>query len=111
MNKSGIIPAGHRVLVQPEEALKAKEGVIEIPDHIKDRHGMSQTAGRLIEVGPTAWQADWAGNKPWAEAGDRIMFAKFGGIQIRGDDGATYRLLNDEDIIAVISEELDISKE
>ena len=45
------------------------------------------------------------GGHNWCSIGDRIAFAKYGGFIIEDpEDGVEYRLLNDEDVCAVITE-------
>lgn len=97
-----ITPAGHRVLVKVEEAEKVTKGGIVIPDHLQDRNTEASTIGTIVAVGPTAWQAFDDGT-PWAQVGDRVAFAQYGGKKITDPEtDETYRILNDEDIIAVV---------
>lgn len=101
MNKMGILPAGHRLLVKPAEDVEEfGGGLIAIPDSVKERFHMVQTKGELVAVGPTAWAA--FGDTPWAKVGDTVMFAKYSGLVIKGLDGQQYRLINDDDLIAVV---------
>jgi co-chaperonin GroES (HSP10) len=113
-NKSGIHPCGDRILVKPDEIEEVTEGGIVIPDQIKDHHMDAQTSGILVAVGPDAWNHFTEYNKdsitvrgfsrPFAQVGDKIMFAKFGGQKTWGKDGLEYRVLNDVDITAIIEE-------
>lgn len=100
----GIRPTGFNVLV----ALSDKEGKIGsiiIPDTIDERDRLAQVHGRLIAVSPAAF--DFAhfpeGERP--KPGDAVMFAKFGGIIVKGNDEREYRLLTDKDISAVVEEQ------
>ena len=103
----GIIPAGHRVLVQADEYMKSYEGVIEIPQNVKDRSQNAQTAGTVIALGTTAYQEQGFGNGTcWCQPGDRVMFARYGGVQVMGKDKKTYRILPDQDIFAIIDKEV-----
>ena len=38
------------------------------------------------------------------EPGQRVLIAKYGGVVLTGEDGADYRIMNDEDIVGMISE-------
>lgn len=109
MNESGIHPAGHRILVKPESSFKDIEagGVIVIPETAKERHSAAQTTGTLVAVGPLAWKhEDFGGGNDWAAIGDRVLFAKYGGLQFKGKDGEQYRLLNDSDLTALVDDEV-----
>jgi co-chaperonin GroES (HSP10) len=45
--------------------------------------------------------------EPWCKIGDRIIFGKYSGIFRTGKDDKTYRVINDEDVVATIDEEID----
>jgi len=99
-----IQPAGHRVIVKPDPLEERSEGgiILSYGDD-KKRHAEAQVRGTIIAVGPNAWKAFDDGT-PWAAVGDRVYFAKYGGFVIE-DGGEKYRLLNDEDITAIIRED------
>lgn len=122
-NSAGIIPKGDRIVVKPDEVEKVTEGGIIIPDAQADRHANAQTIGTLVAVGPDAWQHHTETiyrtingelklvekrtvgySEPFAQVGDRVAFAKYGGLAVVGEDGKQYRILNDEDITAVVSD-------
>lgn len=107
----GIEPAGHRVLVKPDDTQEDKDSVIKIPDSVKDRYQMAQTTGYIVGIGKTAWKTEDFGNEKWAEIGDRVCFAKYGGLIMKGKDGSQYRLLNDEDITAIIDEDVQVGED
>jgi co-chaperonin GroES (HSP10) len=105
-----VVPCGHRVLVRPDE-VSERRGVLYVPQTSRDREQMAQVFGTIIAVGPTAWKA-FDDGKPWAVVGDRVSYAKYGGFVI--EDPATkehYRLLNDEDIIAVVTGTYELREE
>ena len=125
MNKTGISPSGNRVVVRPDEIEKVTEGGIIIAETIAERHEVAQATGTLIAVGPDAWkhitrktyeniegklrlkEIETTGySEPFAEVGERVAFAKYGGLRVQGADGYTYRILNDEDITARVSEDV-----
>lgn len=106
-NTSGICPAGYRVLVKPDPVEERTAGGIVIPETSREEHSRAQATGRLVACGEWAWK-DW--RAPWAKAGDRVLYSKYSGVHMRGEDGQLYRLLNDEAITAVISETLDLSE-
>jgi chaperonin GroES len=96
-----ILPAGHRVLVKVEEAEAVTAGGIIIAKTIADKNTEANIFGTLIAVGETAWK-DFGG-RAWAAVGDRVAISKYGGFVIEDPDTKeVYRLLNDEDICAVI---------
>lgn len=100
----GVYPLGARVLVKPDEEVETKEGVIFIPDTVKARYRDAQTVGTVVSVGPTAFMFEEktynAPTRMSVTPGRRVMFAKYGGIVIKGIDGLDYRMIWDDDILA-----------
>jgi len=103
MNESGIYPVGNRVLVLPDVIEEKTEGGIFIPDQISERHGMAQTLGILVDLGADSFDGY---KENFATPGDRVCFAKYGGLSVRGKDGKQYRIINDVDITAKVDEEV-----
>ena len=101
MNESGIHPQGDRVLVMVETINEKTEGGILLPETHKRDHEQAQQAGKLVDTGVDAW-SDY--QKPFAEIGDRVMFARHGGIEVTGKDGVLYRIMNDTDITATLDD-------
>jgi len=101
-NPSGIIPCGHRVLVEPEEVEVTTDSGIVIATASGERmEAMAQTIGKVIAMGNTCYADQPA---PWCQVGDRITFSKYGGLLNTGKDGKKYRVLNDLDIVSIVEE-------
>lgn len=98
LNKSGIYPRGERVLIKPDP-IEKKVGLIEMPDMVIEKHGMAQVIGTVVQVGEAAWREY---GEPFAKVGDKVMYAKYGGLTVRGMDGEHYRIVNDLDITAIV---------
>lgn len=97
-----IEPAGHRVLVKVEEIEEKTAGGIIVPKTTQEQQTQANIFGTVIAVGVNAWKAFDSG-EAWAKVGDRVAIAKYGGFVIEDPDTKeTFRLLNDEDICAVI---------
>ena len=93
-------PAGHRVLVKPDDPPE-KIGSLYVPAYVKDNRAVENVFGVIVAIGPTAWKAFDEG-LPWAKVGDRVAFAKYGGFILEDPDSKEkLRLLNDEDIISI----------
>jgi co-chaperonin GroES (HSP10) len=96
-----IVPCGHRVLVKIDEVEENTNGGIFIPKASAEKQEEAGIFGTLVAVGDTAWK-DFGG-RAWACVGDRVMIAKYGGfIAQESGDTTKYRILNDEDLVAVI---------
>lgn len=102
-NTSGVRPLDNRVLVKPDNVENKTAGGIYLPDDHTDKQQMAQIRATLVAAGVNAWAE--AKVSPDFEApapGSRVLIAKYGGIVIDGDDGEKYRIMNDEDITAIL---------
>ncbi len=99
MNSSGILPRGPRVLVKPDAVdEKSSGGIVQFTEQQRVREEMGQIEGTVAAIGDAAWHDK---PSPWAAVGDRIVFAKFAGLFLKGNDGAMYRVINDLDVVAI----------
>jgi len=124
MNRSGITPILDRVLVLPDEIEEKTDGGIIIAPQVQEQHQMAQATGTFIEAGPDAFihstiYVETIVNGGWKmterridrwnpeyvpKPGDRVQFAKYGGLVNIGEDGKEYRILNDRDITCKVSD-------
>ena len=90
-------PLHDRILVERvEEAEKTKGGII-IPDTAKEK----PAEGKVIAVGKGRIGDD---GKPVAleiKKGDRILFGKYGGTEVK-IDGEEYLIMREDDVLGVI---------
>lgn len=102
-NPSGINPTEYRVLVRPKKVEEKSAGGIIIPDQTKERDQYAAMEGVLIAVSPVAFgYTEWPEGSRVPQIGDKVMFAKYAGSNIKGRDGEDYRVINDKDIHAVL---------
>lgn len=97
-----ITPVGHRVLVKPLPVEKKTAGGILLADTVVDKHQRDQQKGVVVAIGENAWKAFDDGT-PWCKVGDLVLFSRYGGKTVYEDE-QEFRVLNDEDIVAVVSE-------
>jgi len=90
-------PLGDRLLVEPAEEKEVKKGGIIIPDSAKEK----PTEGIVRALG--TGKVDDKGNKiPFeVKVGDRVLVSKYGGTEVKLD-GKEYKLLNSDDILAIV---------
>ena len=90
-------PLGDRVLVEPVEEKEVKKGGIIIPDSAKEKP--TEGIVRALGTGKT----DDSGKKvPFeVKVGDRVLVSKYGGTEVKLDN-KEYKLLNSDDILAII---------
>lgn len=104
-----IQPVLHRILVKPfrledidPDIARAKALGIELVNSEKKREQAAVDKGEVIAIGATAFK-DFGTDSP-IKVGDTVAFAKYGGKSIK-DGEVEYTLLNDEDIIAILTKE------
>jgi chaperonin GroES len=101
INTSGLVPVEYKILIEPEEVEQKSAGGIVLATATTEKEKMAQVRGKLIAVGGNAFE-DWKGRIP--QVGDAIWYAKYSGYMIKGKDGKEYRLANDKDCAAVVTE-------
>jgi len=92
-----VKPLGDRVLVEPVEEKEVKKGGIIIPDSAKEK----PTEGVVRALGTGKKDEDGKVQAFEVKVGDRVLISKYGGTEIKVD-GKEYKLLNADDILAVI---------
>lgn len=103
-NKSGLRPLGRAVLIQPYEP-EFHSSIIAIPDSVSSMSTMLEQRAIVVEVGPEAWKEEM---NPRAKPGDKVFVTKLAGFMAKGIlDSQQYRFVNDRDIFASITEELE----
>ena len=91
-------PLGDRVLVKRvEEESKTKGGII-IPDTAKEK----PQEGEVVSVGPGARDDKGVVNALELKAGDRILFGKWSGTEVK-IDGEDLIIMKDSDVLGVLS--------
>jgi len=94
-----IKPLGDRVLVKRiKEEDKTKGGII-IPDTAKEK----PQEGKVVAVGKGKVAEDGKLIAPEVKAGDKILFGKYSGSEIKLD-GEEHVVLREDDILGIISE-------
>jgi len=91
-------PLGDRVLVKRvEEEAKTKGGII-IPDTAKEK----PQEGEVISVGPGTRNDKGEQVALDVKAGDRILFGKWGGTEVK-IDGEDLLILKESDVLGVLT--------
>ena len=92
-------PLSDRVLLRRiEEKGEVKKGEIIIPDTAKEK----PMEGEVISAGPGKMMEDGKRSPMDLKAGDRVLFGKYAGTEIRIDD-EEYVIMREEEILAVLT--------
>ncbi|MCQ2547728.1 MAG: co-chaperone GroES [Clostridia bacterium] len=87
-----IKPLGSRVLLKKLEAEEKTEGGLILTSSAKEAPQLAE----VIAVGPGTDEV-----KMEVKAGDKVVFAKYGGTEVKYD-GEKYMLMDQKDILAVV---------
>ena len=91
-------PLHDRILVRRLENTESMHGGLFIPDSAKEKpqeaEVMAVGAGKLLETGERT--------APDVKAGDKILFGKYSGAEVK-IDGQEFLILREDEILAVLS--------
>jgi chaperonin GroES len=90
-----IHPLADRVLVKPMEKEEKTKSGIYLPDTAKEK----PQEGEVLAVGPGKMADDGKRILPDLKVGDRVIYAKYGGTEIKVDDEDLI-ILRESDILA-----------
>tara|TARA_R110002012_G_scaffold317666_2_gene534538 strand:+ start:1005 stop:1490 length:486 start_codon:yes stop_codon:yes gene_type:complete len=101
-------PTGWRVLILPYMGAERSKGGIILSDQTREREQLATVCGYVVAVGPDAY-ADQIKfpEGPWCKKGDWVIFARYAGSRLK-IDGGELRLLNDDEILAILQDPTDI---
>ena len=90
-------PLGDRLIVKALEKEEKTRGGIVLPDSAKER----PQEGKVLAVGKGRLLEDGTVKPLEVKAGDRVLFGKYAGTEIKVDDDEVL-ILREEDILGII---------
>jgi chaperonin GroES len=90
-------PLGSRVVVEPIEQEEVTAGGIVLPETAKEK----PQQGKVMAIGPGDRDEDGDRIAMDVKVGDKILFAKYSGTEIKVD-GKKLLILRESDILAII---------
>ena len=97
LTKVKIQPLGDRVLVKPLEPKESKKGGIIIPDTAKEK----PQEGEIVAVGKGKVTDEGKVLPLDVKAGDRILYGKYSGTEIKIDD-VEHLIMHQDDILGIL---------
>jgi chaperonin GroES len=95
--KMKIKPLNDRVLVIWEEEEQKSAGGIIIPDTAKEK----PQRGRIVAAGPGKMGEDGKRTPLEVKAGDRVLFARYAGTEIKLD-GVEHVFMKEDDVLSIV---------
>jgi len=92
-----VRPLHDRLIIQTMKEEEMTKGGIIIPDTAKEK----PVEGKVIAVGAGRVKKDGTKMPLEIKKGDRVLYAKYGGTEIKMD-GEEYLMMKEDDILAII---------
>ena len=101
-------PSGYRITLFPLKLdSKTKSGIILTDDTVQESQ-LTTNICKVLKVGPDAYKdKDKFPTGPWCKQDDWVLITRYAGSRIR-IDGGELRIINDDEILAVIDDPRDI---
>ncbi|MBE0481756.1 MAG: co-chaperone GroES [Dehalococcoidia bacterium] len=93
--KTKLEPLGDRMIVRPVQKEQVTKGGIVLPDTAKEK----PQEGEVLAVGPGRLTEDGKRLEMEVKPGDRVIYAKYAGTEIKIDDEELL-ILRDGDVLA-----------
>ena len=102
-------PTGWRILILPYQGQKQTTGGIMLPDEVRAREALATVCGYVLKIGPLAFkdESKFGDTGAWCKEKDWVLFGRYAGSRFK-IEGGEVRILNDDEIIARISNPEDI---
>ena len=101
-------PTGWRMLILPYRGKETTEGGIYIPNKVLDDTQIQTVVGYVVKQGPLCYKdTDKFPDGPWCKEKQWVVFARYAGSRFR-IEGGECRIINDDEILAVIDDPEDI---
>mgnify|MGYP003135946981 CR=1 FL=1 len=101
-------PSGWRLLVMPFKLKEKSKGGVILTDKIVEESQWSTNVGLVMDMGDLCYKdQEKFPTGPWCKKKDWVLFGRYAGARIK-IDGGELRLLNDDEIMAVIEDPEDV---
>ena len=102
-------PTGWRMLVLPYAGKVKTKGGILLANETVNREALATVVAYVVKKGPQCYN-DKArfGDKPWCEEKQWVLIGRYAGARFKLGDDAECRIINDDEVIATISDPDDI---
>ena len=102
--KAPARPLGYRVLLRLRPTIK-KVGSVFLPDSTEEAQRELATIAQVVELGPAAFNEQSKFEGDTVKVGDWVLISKYNGARIDTKaEGPQYRVVNDDEILAVITD-------
>jgi co-chaperonin GroES (HSP10) len=101
-------PTGYRILILPFSQKAMTKGGIMLAESYLEKERLGTNVGFVVSLGPDAYKdKNKFPNGAWCQERDWIIFGRYAGARIK-IDGGDLRLLNDDEVLAVVNNPEDV---
>jgi co-chaperonin GroES (HSP10) len=101
-------PTGYRITLFPLKLDSKTKSGIHLTDETVQESQLTTNICKVLKVGPDAYKdIDKFPTGPWCKEDDWVLITRYAGSRIR-IDGGELRIINDDEILAVIDDPRDI---
>ena len=101
-------PSGYRITLFPLKLDNKTKSGIHLTDETVQESQLTTNICKVLKVGPDAYKdKDKFPTGPWCKQDDWVLITRYAGSRIR-IDGGELRIINDDEILAVIDDPRDI---
>jgi len=99
MDVKKIKPLGDRILVKPIAEEERTKGGIVLPDTVSKE---KPQVAEVLAVGPGRTNDDGKTFPMNFKKGDKVVYAKYSGTDLKDDNDEDYLLLSEKDVLAIL---------
>ena len=101
-------PSGYRITLFPLKLDNKTKSGIHLTDETVQESQLTTNICKVLKVGPDAYKdKEKFPTGPWCKSDDCVLITRYAGSRIR-IDGGELRIINDDEILAVIDDPRDI---
>ena len=101
-------PTGYRLVLFPLKLESKTAGGVHLLDSVVEQASIATNVCKVIAVGPDAYlDKDKFPKGAWCKKDDWIIIAKYAGARL-SIDGGELRIINDDEVLAVVDDPRDI---
>ena len=93
-------PLGDRLVIEPIEQEDTTSGGILIPETAKEK----PQEGRVLAAGPGKLDDSGKRVKMEVKVGDRVLYAKYSGTEIKVEENKKVLILKESDVLALVED-------
>jgi len=101
-------PTGWRMLILPYRGKERTDGGVYLPEKVRDDGQIQTVVGYVLKQGPLVYKdQEKFPTGAWCKERDWVVFARYAGSRFR-IEGGEVRIINDDEVLATLSNPEDI---